>query len=1226
MKILSVEFSNLNSLYGKWKIDFTTKEYEDHGIFTITGPTGSGKSTILDAIILALYGRTPRLDRVNTSSNEIMSRLASSCSSEVCFSHNSKTYRVTWLQHRAKGDSEGKLQNTKWELSEFETGKIIGERSKVPQTIVDLTGLNYERFIRTVILAQGGFAAFLHASEKERGPLLENISGTTIYSELSKLTFELTKAEKEKLTAIDNELKGITVMPEEAEKLEQSQLDNAQKRIAECDASIQQMQEAITWLSTIEVYQDELKKINKEEHELKSKIDQFAPKRPVLESARRALSITPIYETLKERRERSFKINKDLAESNKTLLITKGKARATEIALKSADEQLANLEKKYSDTSSVLVNVRSLDAKIAELESVRKEKDKAIAEEQNTLSKISEEQNNLRQKLSNNLAEQKKLQKRLEEQDCDEALIENLSSYAQNLQQIDVEQNRIDCAQHEQKNIQKIIESNKQAIAELNGQIAQIRKEEFAVKNDQLQKERELIKLLGSETEQTIRKELDQYSLKLQKFAVLQEKLERLLTMIQEVEDSKDRLDKIIIQQKLSAVKLAGARQTLADKNALVETTREIVTFQKAVDDLKDMRHLLVNGRPCPLCGAIHHPYATSLSLDTKANDKYQKAISEANIAMEEERRANEENTRLLTEIEVNKQHIGQLSQNVENLTKDISQEALEYELTGIRGRKPATWNTVIQQKVNIFTNRRNDLESKLDKVASTNTVLQNIRSNLDALHKRLTSINEELLVCTSDLKGNEALHQNNLNIESEAQKKRDEIMRSLERIFQRYGLISTTLSQLKQNYTVLDKRKVSWQNTKADLALITQQIETDTVSNETISKRYSELQEKISGLQTDTDSLKSEIKTLSKERFDLFGNQLPDKVDSDLKQALTEAMNNRNTASDANDEQQKVLAGIEHTIAVYTSQLETLAKEILVQEKDFQKALSENRFETEQAFISARISDNLREELQQENDSLIQREASITARKQDKSNKLSIELEKNLTTKPKDELEKELSTLNAELLTAQKNAGITQERLRQNQETKNRYKEKFKLYQEQEKITERWENLNKLIGSADGNNFRTFAQGLTFEVLIEYANRQLSAITSRYILVRNPNRPLDLQIVDEYQEGRIRSVDNLSGGESFLVSLALALGMSQMTSNNSRIDSLFLDEGFGTLDEQLLYTALDALSKLHHQGKLIGVISHVQELKENIPTRIEVIRQSSGKSALQGPGVSYLS
>ena len=693
--------------------------------------------------------------------------------------------------------------------------------------------------------------------------------------------------------------------------------------------------------------------------------------------------------------------------------------------------------------------------------------------------------------------------------------------------------------------------------------------------------------------------------------------------MIQEVEDSKDRLDKVIIQQKLSAVKLAGARQTLADKNALVETTREIVTFQKAVDDLKDMRHLLVNGRPCPLCGAIHHPYATSLSLDTKANDKYQKAISEANIAMEEERRANEENTRLLTEIEVNKQHIGQLSQNVENLTKDISQEALEYELTGIRGRKPATWNTVIQQKVNIFTNRRNDLESKLDKVASTNTVLQNIRSNLDALHKRLTSINKELLVCTSDLKGNEALHQNNLNIESEAQKKRDEIMRSLERIFQRYGLISTTLSQLKQNYTVLDKRKVSWQNTKADLALITQQIETDTVSNETISKRYSELQEKISGLQTDTDSLKSEIKTLSKERFDLFGNQLPDKVDSDLKQALTEAMNNRNTASDANDEQQKVLAGIEHTIAVYTSQLETLAKEILVQEKDFQKALSENRFETEQAFISARISDNLREELQQENDSLIQREASITARKQDKSNKLSIELEKNLTTKPKDELEKELSTLNAELLTAQKNAGITQERLRQNQETKNRYKEKFKLYQEQEKITERWENLNKLIGSADGNNFRTFAQGLTFEVLIEYANRQLSAITSRYILVRNPNRPLDLQIVDEYQEGRIRSVDNLSGGESFLVSLALALGMSQMTSNNSRIDSLFLDEGFGTLDEQLLYTALDALSKLHHQGKLIGVISHMQELKENIPTRIEVIRQRSGKSTLQGPGVT---
>jgi len=131
--------------------------------------------------------------------------------------------------------------------------------------------------------------------------------------------------------------------------------------------------------------------------------------------------------------------------------------------------------------------------------------------------------------------------------------------------------------------------------------------------------------------------------------------------------------------------------------------------------------------------------------------------------------------------------------------------------------------------------------------------------------------------------------------------------------------------------------------------------------------------------------------------------------------------------------------------------------------------------------------------------------------------------------------------------------------------------------------------------------------------------------MTDRYLLIRDDGQPLELNVVDNYQAGEIRSTRNLSGGESFIVSLALALGLSRMASRNVRVDSLFLDEGFGTLDEEALETALSTLAGLHQEGKLIGVISHVGALKERIPTRIEVVPVAGGRSAIRGPGCRRL-
>lgn len=169
MRIHQIRFQNLNSLTGEWSIDLTDPAYLTDGIFAIIGPTGAGKTTILDAVCLALYGRTPRLERVNNSSNEIMSRHTGSCFAEVSFETREGVYRCHWSQQRAKKKPDGELQAAKHEISDVNTGKVIASKLRDVAAVVEqITGMNFTQFTRSIMLAQGGFAAFLQAPADER--------------------------------------------------------------------------------------------------------------------------------------------------------------------------------------------------------------------------------------------------------------------------------------------------------------------------------------------------------------------------------------------------------------------------------------------------------------------------------------------------------------------------------------------------------------------------------------------------------------------------------------------------------------------------------------------------------------------------------------------------------------------------------------------------------------------------------------------------------------------------------------------------------------------------------------------------------------------------------------------------------------------------------------------------------------------------------------------------
>lgn len=341
MRILKLRLKNLNSLAGEWIIDFTHADFVSSGLFALLGPTGAGKSTFLDAICLGLYRRTPRIPTISNKTNEVMTRGTGDCYAEVTIEISVGIYRCHWSQRRARGQADGNLQNAMHEISRPDTGEIVATGLGNGDAFVqEITGMSYSQFTKAILLAQGDFAAFLKAPANDRSPILEQITGTEIYGQISQHVHELTTAARQKLQLFETELKGTRILGNEEVADIKAKLNSLEEDLGHRRSDLDRVEVAIAWLQSIATLEGDLTRLEEAEKDWQRRNTAFAPDRERLLRATRALELAADHTAL-------LKLREDQQRDQTTLTQLEAAAAGVQSELAHAGAKLA--EAKTSD-------------------------------------------------------------------------------------------------------------------------------------------------------------------------------------------------------------------------------------------------------------------------------------------------------------------------------------------------------------------------------------------------------------------------------------------------------------------------------------------------------------------------------------------------------------------------------------------------------------------------------------------------------------------------------------------------------------------------------------------------------------------------------------------------------------------------------------------------------------------------------------------------------------
>jgi len=1214
MKILSLRFKNINSLKGEWKIDFTQAPFSDNSLFAITGPTGAGKTTLLDAICLALYHRTPRLSVISGSSNELMTRGTADCLSEVEFEVKGEAYRAFWSQRRARNKVDGNLQNAQVELATQADGSILASKVRDKEQLIEsLTGLDFARFTRSMMLSQGQFAAFLNAATNERAELLEELTGTEIYGHISEAVHDQFSESKQALAQLKAKAEGMDLLTPNAREALETQQAELLTQENEVQQHLQGWQQHAHWWEQLKhaqqqatqaeqaMQQAELQK--QQAHQQLERLENSEPaealRTPFMLQQEATHKLQVAEQDLKQRQEQHLASQQHCQQHQQVLT----QARQT---YQNACEEQAALDTLLHDTVIPLDNqCQSLSEQIQTLETQH-----AALQDELHNKALQQKQAQTAQATCQAQHQQYRHYQQSHAMDADlstainlwESQLQRLSDFSEKHAQHQTHFKRL-------KQQQGTLEQQRQQHIEQTQHDQQQLTQHQAAQQDAAQA---LQQALQGHNRDALEQQQQQLNAQQSQHLKLQHTTEAYQKINQERQQCTSELE--VLQGTLSQLEIRtqSLQTQVQDKQLHLTDLSTLIDQEKRISQLSHERAKLQPEEPCPLCGSCEHPLVDAyqqLNL-SETEQRKQQCHTQLQELEQQLTHTTQEHTRTQTQCDVLKTRLATLAHEQDDtlslwqgLTKSLEIHFVIDDQSGISSYLQAT-----EQQYSTLNTQLQVLKA-LDKQYQHAT---------EAANRSQQALDNTAHQSALTLQKIDALNQQIKQLTAQGQQAQQENLALSEQLHAQLKPLGLSLPKPDEHHAWLSQQRQSsqrWQDNEHQLRTCQ---ETLTQLTQTLKQLHSEqetLQTQLRHTQHEKDRHQLKLDQCRQQRIAALGEQSTTharKTAQALSQQSLHAMQQAQATYQKSQDQQQHQSG---QLEIAKQYKDDLSQKQRIQQAEWQQALEDSPFADTQQFEAALLSSQERDtlkSLQQSIDSQLIRAQALLQQTTQALQALQ------QTTTQQTYLKTSLTEVQSMIHQhEQRRKQLNQQQGEIRHSLDNdlkRRQQQSQLFADIEQSQAEYDDiayLHSLIGSKDGNKFRRFAQGLTLDHLVYLANQQMTRLHGRYLLKRKAGEALELQVLDTWQADSLRDTKTLSGGESFLVSLALALALSDLVSHKTSIDSLFLDEGFGTLDSETLDTALDTLDNLNASGKMIGVISHIEAMKERIPTQIRVNKMS---------------
>lgn len=1133
MKFLQLEILNLASLdkQGGEVINFEEGALGESTIFSIVGPTGSGKSTLLDAICLALYNRAPRYPRKKGDKNQSIeifgaadasesNRLAPTDSRNILTRGKKEGYsKLTFLANNGsiyRAEWHVRFQRVRYENAKTALYKITRNGEEITEEAADwnelpnIIGLDYDQFLRTVLIAQGSFANFLTAKENERYELLEKLIGceetyTNIATEIKKAKDQATDAYNQMAASVEA-VKQNLLNDEELTQLKE-EIDRLEKAEKELDSQLQAISKDLQWF---EENDKQIKQIAIFQSDMKQAADAIKAMQAQILHLQLHDEVQPAVNQLQEVERQTQSIH----EQEENILKAEGNIKSQESAISESEKALASLKEAVSKAQEqqekalpVIAEARALKTKMEAAMPNLKEKKEAL--------ELAQKEN--------------------------QTALKDVEENARNIQKWEAETEKANLAL---KTTKEEIAKQKQVLHEATQAAEQAWEKErnkTAGQNiEELQSHKSAAEKKLQDVQQAIKvvAHLDTATTEKQKNE------ERILVLGKRNAEIDEALGKLTIE--------ALEKETLTLRNAYTLMVSEKWEIHRAN---------LTEGKPCPLCGSTTHPYHTD-------NRQFEEATTELSQLLKAKENLlklqQKEEKDLSGERKQNDGEVQTLQKQQEKLSGEIATYEEDWKALIAQYPKIPKAEAELKSLLPIYENKAKDASSKL-------SLFNKIQKEIE----RLTQLKDKAV------KDEAAYESKASTIQNKAQ---ENTSTCATKLAEQKALTTNLISQQKSKEEAYGKALQAWNSAK---------------------KEMEEWQEKYK---------------------QILNGEEPDAAEQRLTAAKDEATKAADTQNENINKLKAELANSKGSHQTMQSQNKTMKENLQEKEKELDLWIEEYNKQLEEKSIEPPFIDRntIREMLHSAEDwNAIRREKDEKEKAVASTTALYQSAEKahqqHLEHQPAQTRDALLAIQQEYQERSQRNELIAANaRMQNHQEAVKLLGDKAEALNLVTQEKDDWTAITDAIG-ADGKTLRKIAQCYTLSFLIAHANQEIRKFNSRYEL-QQVKHSLGIRVIDHDRADDIRDTTSLSGGETFIVSLGLALGLSALSSRNISFENLFIDEGFGTLDPDTLATVIDSLAMLQSsQGKKVGVISHTDTMSERITTQIRIIKNgNSGSSHIE--------